>query len=881
LPQRDTLAPPTAVPTPSVVPPPSAAPNAWSAVGAMGVARSGHTATLLNDGRVLVVGGNSTGGIVTSVEMFDPATGRWSPAAPLFDFTRTGHTATLLRDGRVLVAGGGVVGRSGDGGFITPQIYDPAVNSWAFAAPMADARSGHLAVTLRDGTVLVIGGNQEAESFAERYDPMADSWTSVGTFTEPIRGGIAATLLSDGQVLVVGGGGGAKPTSFEIAERYDPAMNRWSPVLPMTTPRTYPAVVTLPNGQVLVIGGSNVSDILATAERYDPVTDSWTPVAAMKTARAKPIATVLLDGRVLVTGEHTASYEGDPTLAEIYDPATNTWSEAGRPKEGRARQTMTLLRDGRVLMAGGELLSGSGGVWYASAEVYTPGVAVAPRPSATPAASPAAVRGDRVVTDSFLWINEGQRPDYVPQLSPDERRIAFFVAGGAPPANRLMVYDLASGATSELPNDVGALQASVRWSPDGRRLAYVRVVGDGKQGAASELVVTDENLGNPRVIYRHREAQEGGGPSFMATIWSGDGQRVRIGATIFGSFGEARWVGLDGASYVEPPPADRAMTCGFDKATPEQIVASSRTPDGRFVVCIVKVSAFGQPVTMPADSLALVRFDTKTGQQRVWTPIAGEPGLVAISPDGAWIVVGTVERMAGTSTGFERRLKLSVVSGDQSGGLRPLGGEPFDPVQFYGYGLIWTDDGRAFFVGRPVNGANHAWGYLYELNAANATVRTVTRDWETNGVMAVTGDGRRVLVVRGEATRPELHLIAVSPGGAAATPSASASPTPVPGEAVAAARGLVDARIAGDEARARSFLTPELAARLATGDLLPTGDDGWRDYRVVAVVRGADGRVQVAVQIYAQTAMLEQVMTLEERGGRWLVAELEATVRVR
>ncbi len=153
----------------------------------MGVARSGHTATLLNDGRLLVVGGNSSGGVTRSVEIFDPATGRWSPAAPLFDFTRTGHTATLLRDGRVLVVGGEFRG----GGFSSNQIYDPATNTWALAGSMADNRSGHLAVALRDGTVLVIGGNQEAGSFAERYDPDDNSWTQVGTFTEPIRRSVA------------------------------------------------------------------------------------------------------------------------------------------------------------------------------------------------------------------------------------------------------------------------------------------------------------------------------------------------------------------------------------------------------------------------------------------------------------------------------------------------------------------------------------------------------------------------------------------------------------------------------------------------------------------------------------------------------------------
>ena len=114
---------------------------------------------------------------------------------------RAGHTATLLENGKVLVAGGYNSARFHD----TAELYDPAENSWAAAATMAGIHIGHTATRLPDGTVLVAGGfGTTLQATAERYDPAANTWTPAGSMTDG-RSGHTATLLAGGKVLVAGG----------------------------------------------------------------------------------------------------------------------------------------------------------------------------------------------------------------------------------------------------------------------------------------------------------------------------------------------------------------------------------------------------------------------------------------------------------------------------------------------------------------------------------------------------------------------------------------------------------------------------------------------------------------------------------------------------
>lgn len=239
----------------------------WTAVGKMGEPRLGHSLTALPDGRVLVAGG--TGGTapagqggqtvrpVGSAEVFDPRTRRWTAAGRMM-VPRFEHTASLLPDGRVLLAGG--LGRSG--GQTVPvasaELYDPRTGAFSRAGEMASPRTDHAAATLRDGRVLVSGGDRRTTPLgsAEVFDPRGATWSRAPSLTRARRGH-SATLLNDGTVLVAGGERfveGAR-SSLSSTERFDPRRGAWRNAGEMSCARSEQAAALLPDGSVLVAGG--------------------------------------------------------------------------------------------------------------------------------------------------------------------------------------------------------------------------------------------------------------------------------------------------------------------------------------------------------------------------------------------------------------------------------------------------------------------------------------------------------------------------------------------------------------------------------------------------------------------------------------------------
>ena len=164
---------------------PNAQGAAWVTNGPMATTRSLHTATLLPNGKVLVVGGYNTNGSLALGELYDPATGKWTATAAL-TVARHDHTATLLANGKVLVAGGFYAGNSA-------ELYDPATGTWSPTGATTDARGAHTATLLANGKVLVAGGatsGGNAISTAELYDPATGTWTLTGP-SHP--GGISVT----------------------------------------------------------------------------------------------------------------------------------------------------------------------------------------------------------------------------------------------------------------------------------------------------------------------------------------------------------------------------------------------------------------------------------------------------------------------------------------------------------------------------------------------------------------------------------------------------------------------------------------------------------------------------------------------------------------
>jgi hypothetical protein len=296
--------------------------NRWAPVHPMAAARLDHTATLLPSGKVLVVGGllgPMPFGSLASTELYDPTTDSWSAAAPMI-VSRARHTATLLADGRVLVVGGlSLVVR--EGGLFPSQatdaeIYDPTANRWSVTEPMGQYRYGQTATRLADGRVLVTGGQDSVSPLksTEIYDPAADRWISAAPMGVA-RAGHVATLLPNGDVLVVGGTG-EEPNSLSIsltsAEIYDPRTNLWVTVASMTAVHVEHTVTVLRNGAVLVVGATGQSR----PELYDLARNLWSATGPSMD-RYQHTATRLSDDKVLIVGGY-----GIESLASVllYDP---------------------------------------------------------------------------------------------------------------------------------------------------------------------------------------------------------------------------------------------------------------------------------------------------------------------------------------------------------------------------------------------------------------------------------------------------------------------------------------------------------------------------------------------------------------------------------
>ena len=348
----------------AVCPPPPLPPG--TPYDGMRQPRLGHTASRLEDGRVLVVGGEGTrSDSVASTEVFDPESGKWTESAQMAT-GRALQTATLLGDGRVLVTGG----QSGFEGVASAEVYDPEGDSWSSSVSMTQARFYHSATRLSDGTVLVAGGTRDFDRVhdsAETYDPANNTWTDAGRMAGP-RALHTATLLQDGRLLVAGGLGTSQRVSAS-AGIFDPSDGTWQSTGSMAQPRVVHTATLLLDGRVLVAGGFGGGfDALEVAEVYDPASGEWSPAGNMVVRRVFHAATLLADGRVLVVGGQ-GDFGESSSASEAYDPSTGEWSSVADMTDSRGQHTATLLADGRVIVIGGE--SDFGGP-LDSSEVYDP-----------------------------------------------------------------------------------------------------------------------------------------------------------------------------------------------------------------------------------------------------------------------------------------------------------------------------------------------------------------------------------------------------------------------------------------------------------------------------------------------------------------------------
>jgi hypothetical protein len=386
---------------------------AWTPAGEIGLPRYGAAPAVLNDGRVLMVGGRDPAGRrdTNTVERWDPATNAWTAVAAMHE-SRAWPTAVTLRDGRVLVAGGAFQPM-----YHSAEIYDPATGGWTRTADSSAPHSNAPAIVLGDGRVLLVGGNIYLfpHDGGEIYDPIADRWTETSAMPSALLGvSQSVVALRDGRILVVGG------RDVSAAAIYNPGNDTWTPVTPPRALRNDAGMVTLADGRVLVAGGwANVdgpslgATARRTAEVFDPATGAWTPTGDLLHPRWDGADLVLLaSGEPVYVGGGWATIVNfnlgtsyvEPT-AEAYDVATGTWRELAPMPFGRSHQITAPLADGTLLVAGGV---GLGGVTVApQAQRMVP---AAPAPAAPAAPVVSTPTGPRPGTLTFAKLAKRLKP---------------------------------------------------------------------------------------------------------------------------------------------------------------------------------------------------------------------------------------------------------------------------------------------------------------------------------------------------------------------------------------------------------------------------------------------------------------------------------------
>ena len=316
--------------------------------GNMLAPRYGNSATLLQDGRVLIAGGEHGPGAAPGAEIYDPGSGTFAETgAPIQ--SRIFHAAVVLGDGRVLLVGGCQPCAA------MAELYNPKNGRFTRTGDMSVAQVVYSAFLLKNGKVLVVGGIT-----AELFDPATETFGYLST-----TGGrygssryITATLLANGKVMLA---------SDSLVLLYDLVSGAFTqlpnsriPVLATPTP--------LLDGSVLFAGGGDFysGPDLAWSFVYDPGIQVFKPSGDMTIARTGHTATLLKDGRVLIAGGIDFNNDVIFGSAELYDPSTGTFSQTTDMLRPRTLHTATLLRDGRVL------ITGNWSFTDATAELYVP-----------------------------------------------------------------------------------------------------------------------------------------------------------------------------------------------------------------------------------------------------------------------------------------------------------------------------------------------------------------------------------------------------------------------------------------------------------------------------------------------------------------------------
>jgi WD40 repeat protein len=286
-----------------------------------------------------------------TVPAVSPA-GTVSPAAPMLE-PRSGHSATLLPDGKVLIAGGM---RRNQDFYRSAELYDPATGKFQATGEMAVARVGHAAKLLPSGKVLIAGGwvGHGCTDSSELYDPASGKFTAISKMTTR-RGRPTATLLAGGDVLIAGGADHDAPGGIASAEIFHASTLTFEPIASMYHARIAHTATLLTDGRVLIAGGRGES-VTTSAELYDPKTRRFTETGSLLTARYKHTAGLLPDGKVLIAGgSDDRDWSGALSSAEVFDPRTGRFSATSPLNDSRFKlpDEAAQLATGQLLISGG------------------------------------------------------------------------------------------------------------------------------------------------------------------------------------------------------------------------------------------------------------------------------------------------------------------------------------------------------------------------------------------------------------------------------------------------------------------------------------------------------------------------------------------------
>lgn len=298
--------------------------------------------------------------------------------------------------GDVLIAGGGAGTLTAATGLASTELWDFRRMRFTTGPTMSSARALHSAVRLNDGRVLIIGGadqNGIVLSSCEIYNPNTNSFSATGSMGTPriLHG---ASVLADGRVMVAGGTStlvdvtAAITSTLQSAEIYNPATGSWSGAANIGGYRLAPALSLLPNGQIMVSGGVQVSFFFGfpvsaasttNVQRYNPGSNNWSNGPNMSQGRAghQYNQVTLNDGRILMTGGiNVPNLLGAQTAApisgaEVYNPTSNSWQTVNMPN-ARALHSATVLADGRVAACGGAQGTLTTPISIANVDVFNP-----------------------------------------------------------------------------------------------------------------------------------------------------------------------------------------------------------------------------------------------------------------------------------------------------------------------------------------------------------------------------------------------------------------------------------------------------------------------------------------------------------------------------